>query len=164
MNTKNNALRKFVILHNSSISDIFSSSYWIKMLMKHMLPLVFLNYIVNCLLNMLKALIYIKGVHQRDGCSLSLLSRGCLAIVASLFPVFALSVFNTKPPAPVKICPCEEDDFVDTLIREIEKKERQRFLRNLQLWNPNDPHIHLSSSQHTILPCIALYIYGTCKH
>ena len=116
-----------------SISDIFSSSYWIKMLMKHMLPLVFLNYIVNCLLNMLKALIYIKGVHQRDGCSLSLLSRGCLAIVASLFPVFALSVFNTKPPAPVKICPCEEDNFVDTLIREIEKKERQRFLRNLQL-------------------------------
>ena len=113
-----------------SVSDILSSSFWMKLALKHFLPIILLNYIVNVMLNMLKALFYIKRIYQAEGLTMSLVAKACIAAVASLFPVFALSAFNKEP---AKVCNCESPGFVDDLVKTLENRDRQRFLRNLEL-------------------------------
>ena len=104
--------------------------FWIKLALKHIMPLVFLNYLFNVMLNMLKSTMFIKKVYKADGLSISLFAKACISLIASFFPVFALSTFNTKPHTK---CDCEQEEFIDQIIKKIENKERQRFLHNLQL-------------------------------
>ena len=82
------------------------------------------------MLNMLKALFYIKRIYQAEGLTMSLVAKACIAAVASLFPVFALSAFNKEP---AKVCNCESPGFIDDLVKTLENRDRQRFLRNLEL-------------------------------
>ena len=79
---------------------------------------------------MLKAVLYIKRNYHAEGPSVPLFAKACIALVASFFPVFALSVFNNSTP---KTCRCELPAFEDDLVKIITEKERQKFLRNLQL-------------------------------
>ena len=113
-----------------NVSDILSSTFWIKLALKHIMPLVFLNYLFNVMLNMLKSTMFIRKVYKADGLSISLFAKACISLIASFFPVFALSTFNTKPHTK---CECEQEEFIDKIIKKIENKERQRFLHNLQL-------------------------------
>ena len=113
-----------------NVSDIFSGTFWVKLAIKHVMPLVFMNYMFNVLLNMIKAIMFIKRTYKSDGFTISLFAKACISFIASFFPVFALSTFNSSRP---KKCNCETEEFIDDLVRTIEERERQRFLRNLQL-------------------------------
>ena len=114
------------------ISEIFSSSFWLGMILKHIMPLILVNYLVNVALNMVKATIFISKTYKQEGFSMSLVAKTPLALIASFFPVFSLSAFNNPQQTP-KTCRCEDETFVEDLVDMIESRERQRFLRNLQL-------------------------------
>ena len=114
------------------IEDIFSSSFWLKMAMKHVMPIILLNYAINVLLNIVRAVFHIRRLYRAGGATVALFARACIGIVASFFPVFALSTFNDPPPKP-HVCRCEAPDFVDGIVKAVEERERQKFLRNLSL-------------------------------
>lgn len=113
-----------------SVSDIFSKSFWIKMALKHILPIILLNYVMNVMLNMIKAALFIKRHYHAEGPTISLFAKACISVVASFFPVFTLSALNNPT---TKICRCELPGFEDDLVKLISERERQKFLRNLQL-------------------------------
>ena len=113
-----------------SVSDIFSSSFWVKMALKHIMPILLLNYIMNVVLNMIKAAFFVKRSYLAEGITVALFAKACISLVASFFPVFALSTFNNPSP---KKCRCEQPEFEDDLVKLVTERERQRFLRNLQL-------------------------------
>jgi hypothetical protein len=100
------------------------------MALKHMLPIILLNFIMNVMLNMIKAAFFIKRNYHAEGLTIALFAKACISLLASFFPVFALSTFNSPSP---KICRCESPGFEDDLVKLITARERQKFLRNLQL-------------------------------
>ena len=95
-----------------------------------MLPIILLNYIMNVMFNMIKAAFFIKQNYHAEGLTIALFAKACIYLGASFSPVFALITFNKPSP---KICRYESPGFEDDLVKLITARERQKFLRNLQL-------------------------------
>lgn len=113
-----------------SVTDIFSTSFWVRQALKHLMPLVFLNYVFHVILSIIKSLITFKKEYKTQGFGLTMIVKSGVSVLTAFFPVFGMKGFNTPKP---KVCKCEEDDFIDDMAKEIEQRERQRFLRNLEL-------------------------------
>ena len=81
---------------------------------------------------MVKALLHIRQLYFTAGFSLSLIARAVFCLAASCFPVFALSLLKSNQPKHSK-CKCENPFFLDEVSKAVTDKERQVFLKNLQL-------------------------------
>ena len=123
----------FENLHSTiqNFSEIFSGKFWAKLALKHIMPIIFLNYLINVALNMVKAGLHIKKVYETAGFSLSLIARALVCFAAACFPVFALSLLHS--PDNNSKCRCEDPAFIDEITKAVTDRERQIFLKNLQL-------------------------------
>ena len=121
-------------LHSTveNFSEIFSGRFWAKLALKHLLPIIYLNYLFNVALNMVKAFLHIRRLYLTAGFSLPLIARAIFCFIAACFPVFALSLLNSNQPEHFK-CKCENPFFLDEVSKAVTDKERQIFLKNLQL-------------------------------
>ena len=124
----------FENLHSTveEFSQIFSEAFWAKLVLKHLMPIIILNYFFNVALNMIKAVLHIRQVYLTAGFSLSLVARTIICLIAACFPVFALSLLQTSQTEHPK-CRCEKPGFLDEVTKAVSEKERQVFLKNLQL-------------------------------
>ena len=122
----------FENLKNSidGIVDIFSASFWIKMALKHFMPIIILNYIFNVVITLIKGFLYVKKLHKVTGYKFTLILKGLLSIIAAIFPVFIIPGINKQKE---QRCQCESEAFVEKMIKTLEDRERQRFLKNLEL-------------------------------
>ena len=123
----------FENLHSTiqNFSEIFSGKFWAKLALKHIMPIIFLNYLINVALNMVKAGLHIKKVYETAGFSLSLIARALVCFAAACFPVFALSLLHSQDNNSK--CRCEDPAFIDEITKAVTDRERQIFLKNLQL-------------------------------
>ena len=126
----------FENLHSTiqNFSELFSGKFWAKLVLKHLMPIIILNYVLNVVLNMVRAGLHIKKVYETAGFSLSLVARALICFAAACFPVFALSLLhNQDSQGNHSKCSCEDPAFIDEVTKAVTERERQIFLKNLQL-------------------------------
>ena len=126
----------FENLHSTiqNLSEIFSGKFWAKLVLKHLMPIIILNYFLNVILNMVRAGLYIKKTYENEGFSLSLIARALICLAAACFPVFTLSLLNNQDNKENHSkCNCENPTFIDDVTKAVTDRERQIFLKNLQL-------------------------------
>ena len=112
------------------IIGIFTTNYWIQLIMKQLMPIIIINYLFNNLLGLIRLFVTTKKNYNKVGLNSSLIIKSLIGLASALFPIFSIPIQYKNKNIE---CRCNSEDFVEDLIKKIEDKERQRFLRNLQL-------------------------------
>ena len=98
--------------------------------MKQLMPIIIINYLFNNLLGIIRLFVTTKKNYNKVGLNSSLIIKSLIGLASALFPIFSIPIQYKNKNIE---CRCNSEDFVEDLIKKIEDKERQRFLRNLQL-------------------------------
>ena len=114
----------------NELSFILNLNFLMKQFIKILLPILITNYIVNVVLNLCIGFMQSKQLYKVGGFTMRFVFRCMITLVGAIFPLnFSLE----RKEQHHEHCNCNNEDFVDELIVKIESKDRQRFLRNLQL-------------------------------
>ena len=113
----------------NELSYIFDLNFIMKHFIRIILPILITNYIVNVILNLFIGFMQSRQLYKLGGFTTRFVYRCMVTLAKSIFP---LSLLMEQKDHHER-CKCNSEEFVDQLIVEIESKERQRFITNLQL-------------------------------
>ena len=121
-------------LHSTSqdFSKIFFGHNFIMMFYRYIMPFVLLNYLINIVISVIKGISYIRRLYRVTGPSLSILPRAIITVLTTCFPAFASCSLNKRRTSHTR-CKCENSDFLEEVTKAVTERERQLFLKNLQL-------------------------------
>ena len=114
----------------NELSYIFDLNFIMKHFIRIILPILITNYIVNVILNLFIGFMQSRQLYKLGGFTTRFVYRCMVTLAKSIFP---LSLLMEQKDQHHERCKCNDEEFVDQLIVEIESKERQRFITNLQL-------------------------------
>ena len=121
-------------LHSTArdFSNIFFGHGWTMMFFRYMMPIILLNYLFNIFINVIRGVNYIRQLYRVTGLSLSILPRAITCMLTACFPAFTNCSLNEASSSHSR-CNCENSDFLEEVTKAVTERERQLFLKNLQL-------------------------------